>query len=99
MKASSCWIATLLIGVVTGLVLSQDPAVSVLPGFRSIFSGQDLTGWEGSPEYWSVKDGCLTGVTDGTLKYNRFIIWCGGTLKNFELRMDVKVTAGGNSGI
>jgi hypothetical protein len=68
-------------------------------GFRSIFSGKDLTDWEGSPEYWSVKDGCLTGITDGTLKYNRFIIWRGGTLKNFELRMDVKVTPGGNSGI
>jgi hypothetical protein len=68
-------------------------------GFRAIFNGRDLTGWEGSPEYWSVKDGCLTGVTDGTLRYNRFIIWRGGTLKNFELRLQVKVTAGGNSGI
>jgi hypothetical protein len=68
-------------------------------GFQAIFNGMDLSGWEGGPEYWSVKDGCLTGVTDGTLKYNRFIIWRGGTLKNFELRVQVKVTAGGNSGL
>ena len=68
-------------------------------GFQAIFNGKDLSGWEGSPEYWSVKDGCLTGVTDGTLKYNRFIIWRGGTLKNFELRVKVKVTPGGNSGL
>lgn len=68
-------------------------------GFHAILNGKDLEGWEGSPEYWSVKDGCLTGVTDGTLKYNRFILWRGGTLKNFELRVQVKVTAGGNSGL
>jgi len=68
-------------------------------GFQAIFNGKDLSGWEGSSDYWSVKDGCLTGVTDGSLKYNRFIIWRGGTLKNFELRVQVKVTAGGNSGL
>ncbi|WP_437193450.1 3-keto-disaccharide hydrolase [Planctomicrobium sp. SH527] len=68
-------------------------------GFRSIFNGKDLSGWEGSDEYWSVKDGCLTGTTDGSLKYNRFIIWRDGTLKNFELRVQVKVTPGGNSGL
>jgi hypothetical protein len=68
-------------------------------GFQKIFNGQDLTGWEGSPEYWSVQEGCLTGVTDGTLKYNRFIIWQAGVLKNFELLVQVKVTPGGNSGL
>jgi hypothetical protein len=68
-------------------------------GFQAIFNGKDLTDWEGSPEYWSVKDGCLTGVTDGSLKYNRFIIWRGGVVRNFELRVQVKVTPGGNSGL
>jgi hypothetical protein len=68
-------------------------------GFQAIFNGKDLSGWEATGDYWSVQDGCLTGVTDGTLKYNRFIIWRGGTLKNFELRVQVKVTPGGNSGL
>jgi len=76
-----------------------DEPPAVPEGFQAIFNGRDLAGWEGSPEYWSVKDGCLTGVTDGSLKYNRFIIWRGGALKNFELRVKVKVTAGGNSGL
>ena len=49
--------------------------------------------------YWSVEDGCLTGKADGTLKYNRFIVWRGGTVKNFELRVKVKVSPGGNSGL
>jgi hypothetical protein len=75
-----------------------EPA-AVPEGFAAIFNGKDLTGWEGNPAYWSVKDGCLTGITDGSLKHNRFIIWRGGTLKNFELRVKVKVTTGGNSGL
>ena len=69
------------------------------PGFKSIFNGKDLKGWEGSAKYWLVEDGCLTGVADGKLDYNRFIVWRGGKPRNFELRVKVKVSAGGNSGI
>jgi hypothetical protein len=68
-------------------------------GFKSIFNGKDLTGWEGDPAYWTVEDGALTGVTDGKLKANSFIVWRGGTVKNFELRVKVKITQGGNSGL
>ena len=97
--------ASLLLILLPGLASfstarADEPQPAAPPaGFQAIFSGQDLSGWEGSPDYWSVKDGCLTGVTDGSLKYNRFIIWRGGALKNFELRVKVKVTAGGNSGL
>src|SRR4051794_2099584 len=94
----------LILGIAVSIVPSlawgdEPPALKPPEGFQAIFTGKDLTGWEGSPDYWSVKDGCLTGVTDGSLKYNRFIIWRGGTLKNFELRVEVKVTPGGNSGL
>jgi hypothetical protein len=41
----------------------------------------------------------LTGVTDGSLKMNRFITWKDSTIRNFDLRVKVKVTPGGNSGI
>jgi hypothetical protein len=68
-------------------------------GFKAIFNGRDLAGWEGSPQYWSVEDGCLTGRADGTLKYNRFLTWRGGTVRNFELRARVTVSPGGNSGL
>jgi hypothetical protein len=68
-------------------------------GFKAVFNGRDLTGWEGSPKYWSVEDGCLTGKADGTLRYNRFIVWRGGAVKNFELHVKVKVSPGGNSGL
>lgn len=64
-----------------------------------VFDGQTLQGWEGSDKFWSVEDGALTGVADGTLKRNHFLTFQGETLKNFDLEVDVKVSAGGNSGI
>jgi hypothetical protein len=97
--ASRIAAAASLLFTLTSFAWCDEPPAASSQGFQAIFNGKDLTGWEGSPEYWSVKDGALTGITDGSLKYNRFIIWRGGTLKNFELRVQVKVTPGGNSGL
>jgi len=77
-------------------------AVTAKPGkdgFVNLIKGNNLRGWSGDPKYWSVKNGVLTGVTDGSLKMNRFVTWKESTIRNFDLRTKVKVTAGGNSGI
>ncbi len=68
-------------------------------GFVSVFDGQTLRQWSGDMKFWSVQDGALTGVTDGTLSQNRFITWKPSTIRNFDLRAKVKISAGGNSGI
>lgn len=68
-------------------------------GFVNVFDGRSLRGWTGDMKHWSVKDGALTGTTDGSLKMNRFLTWKHSTVRNFDLRVKVKVTAGGNSGI
>jgi len=68
-------------------------------GFTPVFNGRDLSEWRGSTQDWSVEDGILTGRADGTLKQNRFITWNGEVLRNFELRVKVKVSPGGNSGL
>src|SRR5688572_31344042 len=70
-------------------------------GFEQIFDGKTLNGWEGDPKYWRVENGCLVGeVTPETLlKQNSFIIWRGGTTRDFELKVDYRVSARGNSGI
>ena len=69
-------------------------------GFKPLFNGTDLTGWDGNPELWSVQDGCITGKTTGPeqLPYNQFLIWRGGALKNFELHAKIK-ESGNNTGI
>ena len=28
---------------------------------NNLFNGNDLSGWKGQPEFWSVKDGAITG--------------------------------------
>ena len=73
---------------------------SAQDGFKPLFNGKDLTGWDGNPELWSVEDGCITGKTTGPeqLKYNQFLIWRGGKVKNFELHAKIK-QSGNNTGI
>ena len=34
-------------------------------GFVSLFNGKDLTGWEGKPGLWRVRDGMLVGDSLG----------------------------------
>ena len=76
------------------------------PGVKSIFNGKDLSGWEGLPGYWSVRDGALTGQTtaEKPLKSNTFLIYKDSQPANFELRVQFRLTAQnpqgfGNSGI
>ena len=69
-------------------------------GFVSIFNGKDLTGWDGNPKFWSVKDGVMRGETtpDNPTKGNTFCIWRGEKLKNFVLKIKFRLRDG-NSGI
>ena len=69
-------------------------------GFKSLFNGKDLSGWDGNPKLWSVKDGLVTGQTtaDNPTQGNTFLIWRDGTVEDFELRLSYRIV-GGNSGI
>ncbi|MBN1419628.1 MAG: DUF1080 domain-containing protein, partial [Planctomycetes bacterium] len=69
-------------------------------GFRSLFNGKDLTGWDGDPRLWSVRDGAIRGETtpENRAEGNTFLIWRGGTLRDFELRLSFRIQ-NGNSGV
>jgi hypothetical protein len=71
------------------------------PGFRSMFDGKTLDGWEGDPKYWRAGDGVMTGeITPETIiKSNTFLIWRGGEPEDFDLKVDYRITSGGNSGV
>ena len=75
-------------------------AASAQDGFKPLFNGKDLTGWDGNPELWKVENGEIVGTTTGPeqLAYNQFLIWRGGVVKNFELKAKIK-QAGNNTGI
>lgn len=69
-------------------------------GFRRLFNGVDLKGWDGNPELWSVVEGVIVGQTTAARKlaYNEFLIWRGGHVADFELRFKMRQT-GNNSGV
>lgn len=70
-------------------------------GYVSIFDGKTMEGWKGDPQYWKVENGNLVGeITPTTLlKSNSFIIWQGGELSDFELKLEFRITRDGNSGV
>jgi len=78
-----------------------EPLTGDEPGFAEIFDGKTLKGWDGDPTYWRVEDGSMVGEIkpDTVIKSNTFIIWRGGEPADFELKVDYRITSGGNSGI
>jgi uncharacterized protein (TIGR03067 family) len=69
-------------------------------GFKKIFNGKDLKGWDGNRTLWSVKDGVLIGQTtaEKPLKQNTFLIWTNGQVGDFELRCKFRITANNDKG-
>ena len=69
-------------------------------GFKSIFNGEDLKGWDGDPKFWRVEEGAIVGQTtpENPTRGNTFIIWKDGEVDDFELKLSYRVS-GGNSGI
>ena len=79
---------------------SGNPARAADAGFKPIFNGRDLTGWEGDPNYWSVSEGAIRGETSlqRLCLRNTFLVWKGGVLKDFDLQLKFRLR-NGNSGI
>jgi hypothetical protein len=69
-------------------------------GATSLFDGKTLDGWSGDPRLWSAKDGVLRGETtaENPAHGNTFLIWKGGTVKDFDLRLSFRI-GGHNSGV
>jgi hypothetical protein len=80
-------------------ILAAAPAVRAAePGFRSLFDGKTLNGWDGDPRLWSVKDGVIMGSTEGvTLSGNTFLI-SKDQFQDFDLRLEIKLR-NHNSGV
>jgi hypothetical protein len=88
----------------SGVVFAADLMQTVPPepaGMKSLFNGKDLTDWDGDSRLWSVKDGAIRGETTEEIPAmgNTFIIWKGGKLKDFDLRLSFRCSSTNNSGI
>ena len=93
----------LLCAALAAVALSATAADLPKPGadgWITLFNGKDLTGWNGNPEIWSVKDGEISGTTPA-VKFNTFLIF-ERPFTNFVLKAKGKIikgASGNNSGI
>jgi len=72
-------------------------------GFKSMFDGQSLKGWDCDSEFFRAEGGAIVGETAAghQPKQNIFCIWREGQPGDFELKLQYKLSGGpgGNSGI
>jgi hypothetical protein len=76
------------------------PVPDDMTGFVPIFDGQSLAGWDGDLKFWRAEGGAIIGESTpaNVVEQNSFLIWRGGTVRDFELKIDVRINAT-NSGI
>jgi hypothetical protein len=69
-------------------------------GFITLFNGHDLAGWTGLADYWSVRDGSISGHQTKDLSKQTFLVFQPLKVTDFELRLKYRFASPeGNSGI
>jgi hypothetical protein len=72
-------------------------------GFRPMFDGQSLKGWDCDPDFWRAEGGEIIGETraDHQPKQNIFCVWRGAKPADFDLKLEYRLTGAdtGNSGV
>ncbi|MEK7407729.1 MAG: DUF1080 domain-containing protein [Acidobacteriota bacterium] len=90
--------ALLILLLCSAPLFAQPTAEEARQGFRPLFNGRNLDGWDGDPRLWKVEDGVITGSTEGvTLSQNTFLI-TKETFGDFHFKLQVKLR-NHNSGI
>ena len=77
------------------------PAPDDNTGFEAIFDGKTLNNWDGDPDFWRAENGAIVAEStpEKVVKRNTFLVWRGGTLGDFELKLEYKLTEAANSGV
>ena len=72
-------------------------------GARDLVQPGSLAGWEGDPSLWRAEGDVLVGEStpEKPLQKNAFLVWNGGKVADFELRLKFRLTGGddANGGI
>lgn len=94
----------MLIGLLSlGLIAVGAAAAAEEPGrgFVPMFNGHDLTGWEGAPGWWEVRDGILTAESTPEKPCGRshYLYWKSATPADFEMKATFRISGDANSGI
>jgi hypothetical protein len=68
-------------------------------GWISIFDGT-LKDWDGNPAVWSIESGAIVGASTAERRVGTtYIIWKGGEIADFELKLEIKLEGDVHSGI
>jgi len=96
---AACTVAAALFVAGLPTAHGDDPAPAA--GFKSMFNGKDLTGWDGLDDFWTVKDGVISGSeTKEHAAPQTFLIYKDGKFGDFELHYKYRFTTpDGNSGL
>jgi hypothetical protein len=93
----------IVLGWLCAVCAAAQPANQLTPeeqqqGYRLLFNGHNLDGWDGDRQLWSVKDGTIVGCSDEhPFKVNTFLIYKD-EFADFILKADVRLR-NHNSGI
>jgi Domain of Unknown Function (DUF1080) len=102
-RTAAFWALIPLTFAATGQEPAKPAAAAPDAEFKSIFDGKSLDGWKAlDMSYWTVRDGAITGqsTAEHPCKANQFMVWQGGEVADFELKLKFRVTGNGcNSGV
>ena len=94
-------VVSLILCVLPGAALAEEQKEGKESGFKHIFDGKSLEGWEEMPKVelqaWSVQDGIIGGEGDkgrGYLVYSK-----DKNIADFELKLLYRFPGNGNSGV
>ena len=86
-----------------GMPKFHDPApydINEHTGYKQIFDGKSLDGWDADTSIWRVEDGIMVGETlAGKPKGNNYIVYRGDKTRDFDLKLQMKIEKGGGGGI
>lgn len=69
-------------------------------GYRPLFDGKSLKGWDGNPKFWRVEDGSIVGEsTPQNPSGNSYIVYRDVEARDFTLKFEIKVEGSGGSGL
>lgn len=89
---------------ITTIAVAQDAPMPTAPpeleGMKLLTNGKDLEGWDGDSRLWKLEGDVIIGQTtkENPTSGNTFLIWKGGELADFELRLSFRIKAG-NAGV
>jgi hypothetical protein len=86
-----------------GMPRFHDPApydIDEHPGYKQIFDGKSLAGWDADTSIWRAENGMMVGETsEGKAKGNNYIVYRGEKTRDFDLKLQMKIEKGGGGGI